>query len=160
MMATACGKMVAVATVDTEMLRKASVFSALSADQLATLAEAASVTEHPPDDLLTEEGVLGHRFHLILEGKASVVRGGEEIETLGPGEPVGEVGLLGGGPSTADVRCVEPTRCLTLRREDFWEALERQPSIALRILEVVCRRLERELRPTPQANLPPDRAQG
>ena len=148
--------MSAMTTDDPLTLPGVGVFAALAPDQLRVLSEAAAVTDHAAGDLLTEEGVLGHRFHLILEGKASVVRGGEEIETLGPGEPVGEVGLLGGGPSTADVRCVEPTRCLTLRREDFWEALERQPSIALRILEVVCRRLERELRPTPQANLPPD----
>ncbi|HZA60130.1 MAG TPA: cyclic nucleotide-binding domain-containing protein [Actinomycetota bacterium] len=138
-----------------EILRRSGVFSALSVDQLHALTDAASVTEHPAGESLTEEGALGYRFHLILEGKVVVERRGEEVATNGPGDFIGEIGLLGGGPSTATVRCVEPTRCLTLRREEFWEALEREPAIALRILEVVCRRLEQALRPTPQANLPP-----
>jgi CRP-like cAMP-binding protein len=132
------------------------VFAALSPEHLRALTDAATVTEHAPGDLLTEEGVLGHRFHLLLDGKASVIRGDEDLGVVGPGDPVGEIGLLGGGPSTATVRCVEPTTCLTLVREDFWATLEREPAIALRILEVVCRRLERGLRPTPQANLPAD----
>lgn len=142
-----------VADVDLEWLRKVTVFSVLAPEQLGRLAEAAEVTEHPEGDLLTEEGVLGHRFHLILEGGAVVDRGGTEVATIGPGDFVGEIGLLGGGPSTASVRCTAPTRCLTLRREAFWLVLEEEPAIALRILEVVCRRLEQELRPGPRANL-------
>jgi CRP/FNR family cyclic AMP-dependent transcriptional regulator len=145
--------MPAVAEVDLEGLRKVTVFSVLTPEQLGTLAEAAQVTEHGEGEYLTQEGIFGHRFHLLLEGGAVVERGGTEIARIGPGDFVGEIGLLGGGASTASVRCTVPIRCLTLRREAFWEALEQEPSIALRILEVVCRRLERELRPSPQANL-------
>jgi CRP-like cAMP-binding protein len=142
-----------VADVDLEWLRKVTVFSVLTPEQLGTLARAAEVTEHAEGDHLTQEGAHGFRFHLLLDGGAAVERAGAEIARIGPGDFVGEIGLLGGGPSTATVRCTAPTRCLTLRREAFWEALETEPSIALRILEVVCRRLERELRLGPQANL-------
>ncbi len=141
------------ADVDLDWLRKVTVFSVLAPEQLGKLVEAAEITGHDEGDLLTEEGVHGHRFHLILEGGAVVERGGTEVAALGPGDFLGEIGLLGGGPSTASVRCTEPIRCLTLRREAFWLVLEDEPSIALRILEVVCRRLERELRPDPRANL-------
>jgi CRP/FNR family transcriptional regulator, cyclic AMP receptor protein len=142
-----------VADVDLEWLRKVTVFSVLAPEQLEKLAAAAEITEHDEGAHLTEEGVHGHRFHLILEGGAVVERSGTEVAAIGPGEFVGEIGLLGGGPSTASVRCTGPTRCLTLRREAFWIVLEEEPSIALRILEVVCRRLEQELRPGPRANL-------
>lgn len=138
--------MPSVADVDLEWLRKVTVFSVLTPEQLGRLAGAASITEHAEGERLTEEGILGHRFHLILEGGAIVERGGEEVAAIGPGEFVGEIGLLGGGPSTATVRCTAPTRCLTLRREAFWQVLEEEPMIALRILEVVARRLEQELR--------------
>jgi CRP-like cAMP-binding protein len=140
----------AVAQVDLERLRKVSVFSALAPEELERLTDAAEVTEHPEGDYLTQEGVLGHRFHLILEGGAEVDRGGSEVADIGPGDFVGEIGLLGGGPSTASVRCTMPTRCLTLRRVDFWRVLEQEPSIALRILEVVARRFEKELHPGAQ----------
>lgn len=141
-------------TVDPEALRNSELFSVLSKEHLAKLSDAAQVTEHGPGEALTEEGAIGYRFYLLLEGSAEVERGGERVATIGVGDFVGEIGLLGGGRSTATVRCERPTRCLTLLREDFWAVLEAEPAIALRILEVVTRRLEQELRPDPRANLP------
>jgi CRP-like cAMP-binding protein len=139
--------------VDLDLLRRAEIFSALTPDQIRPFAEAAQETTHPVGEALTEEGSYGHRFHLLLEGSASVEREGREIDVVGPGDFIGEIGLLGGGPSTATVRCTSPVRALTLRREEFWAVLEAEPSIALRILEVVCRRLERQFRVGPHANL-------
>ena len=141
-------------SVDPETLRKSEVFSALSPEQLAKLVDAAEMTERAAGETLTEEGAIGYRFFLLLDGSAVVERGGEAVAKLGAGDFVGEIALLGGGRSTATVRCQEPTRCLTIRREEFWAVLEAEPAIALRILEVVARRLERELRPDPKANLP------
>jgi CRP-like cAMP-binding protein len=141
-------------SIDPETLRKSEVFSALSTEQLAKLVEGAEVSEHGPGETLTEEGAIGYKFHLLLDGSALVERGGETVATVGTGDFVGEIALLGGGRSTATVRCQEQTRCLTIRREEFWGVLEAEPAIALRILEVVARRLERELRPDSRANLP------
>jgi CRP/FNR family transcriptional regulator, cyclic AMP receptor protein len=140
--------------IDPEALRTSEVFSALSTEQLSRLAEVAQVTQHGTGETLTEEGAIGYRFHLLLEGSAIVERGDETVATIGAGEFVGEIALLGGGRSTATVRCQEATSCLTIRREEFWAVLQAEPAIALRILEVVARRLERELRPDSRANLP------
>jgi CRP/FNR family transcriptional regulator, cyclic AMP receptor protein len=134
------------ADIDPERLRRVTVFSTCTPGQLRRLADTATVTEHAAGDALTEEGVLGHRFHLLLGGAAEVTRGGSPVGMVASGGFVGEVGLLGGGPSTATVRCTAPTTCLTLDRQPFWEILEAEPAIALRILEVVCRRLEDEYR--------------
>jgi CRP-like cAMP-binding protein len=142
------------AAVEPEVLRKVTVFSTCTPEQLARLVQASTPTEHSPGDALTEEGVMGHRFHLILEGQAQAERGGTAVGTVGQGEFVGEIGLLGGGAATATVRCTAPTRCLELRRERFWELLEAEPAIALRILEVVCRRMVREMGTSPTSNLP------
>jgi CRP-like cAMP-binding protein len=144
----------AAVTGDLAALRRVSVFSVLTDEQLGVLAEAGQDSEHAEGETLTEEGALGHRFHLLLDGAAVVERGGAHVAEIGPGDFVGEIGLLGGGRSTATVRCTAPSRCFQLRREAFWEALERQPEIALRILEVVCRRIEQELTRTPGDNMP------
>lgn len=146
--------MPAVADPDVELLKRVTVFSVLNDEERERFATAATRTEHTPGEAITEQGVMGHRFHLIVEGGAEVVRDGTQVATLGPGEFVGELGLLGGGASTATVRCTEPTLCLTIQREEFWAVLEEEPAIALRILEVVCRRLVQELR-TDHANLGP-----
>lgn len=140
--------------IDPEALRQSEVFSVLSTEQLTKLAEGAQVTEHSSGETLTEEGAIGYRFHLLLDGSATVERGGDAVATIKTGDFVGEIALLGGGRSTATVRCDEPTTCLTIRREEFWGVLEAEPAIALRILEVVARRLEQELRPDLRANLP------
>lgn len=138
--------------VDVDRLRRVTLFSALGEDEVKRFVDAATVTEHPSGEALTEQGALGHRFHLLLEGAAEVERDGRRLGSVGPGDFVGELGLLGGGPSTATVRCTEPTTCLTLRREAFWEVLEAEPAVALRILEVVSRRLVRQLRTGATAN--------
>jgi cAMP-dependent protein kinase regulator len=131
-------------TVDPQRLKRATVFSVLADEQLDRIVEAASETEHAEGEALTEQGVLGHRFHLILDGTAEVERDGEHLADLGRGDFVGELGLLGGGPSTATVRATSRIRCLTLQREAFWKVLEDEPAIALRILEVVSRRMVQE----------------
>ena len=141
------------ATIDPTMLKGTTLFSALTEDQASRLVSAGEVTEHAQGEMLTEEGSLGHRFRLIIEGAADVERGGKKLATLGPGDFMGEVSLLGSGTAVATVRCIEPTTCLTIWREAFWQALEDEPAIALRILEVVCRRLEQEFRMGPTANL-------
>lgn len=130
---------------DLAKLRKVALFSVLSEDELARFARAGMTTEHAAGDLLADEGVVAHRFHLVLSGAAVVERARKEIARIRAGDFVGEISLLGGGHATATVRCTEPTTCFTLEREPFWEVLDEEPRIALRILEVVARRLEREL---------------
>jgi CRP-like cAMP-binding protein len=141
------------ADVDPQALRGVTVFSGLSPEELARVTGAATVSEHPTGDELTEQGAYSHRFYLILDGKVSVERDGGVVAALGPGEFIGEISLLGGGKATATVRCEEPTRCLVLRREEFWSVLEEEPAIALRILEVVCRRLAEEYGRGPHDNV-------
>lgn len=135
--------------LDPEILESVGIFSTLAPTQRARLAASGEVTDHAEADLLAVEGAIGQRFHLLLAGAAMVERDGAEVARIGAGDFVGEIGLLGGGRATATVRCSTPTRCLTLRRERFWSVLEDEPAIALRILEVVCRRLEGELQPRP-----------
>jgi CRP-like cAMP-binding protein len=141
-----------VTTTGPDILKKVTVFSTVPAEGLAKLLEASEETEHAEGDELTQEGVVGHRFHLLLEGSGVVLRGGAPIAEVHAGDFVGEIALLGGGRYTATVRCVAPTRCLTIDRERFWTLLEEEPKIALRILEVVCRRAEQLMGATPTAN--------
>ncbi|MEX2457832.1 MAG: cyclic nucleotide-binding domain-containing protein [Actinomycetota bacterium] len=140
------------ANLDPAVLKKVTVFSAVSDEGRAALLDMAEETEHPEGSELTQEGVVGHRFHLVLDGAAVVLRNGAPIAEVHAGDFVGEIALLGGGKYTATVRVTEPARCLTIEREPFWELLEAHPEIALRILEVVCRRTEQLMGATPTAN--------
>jgi CRP/FNR family transcriptional regulator, cyclic AMP receptor protein len=144
------------ADVDYELLSRATAFSTLSMEQLARLAGASEEMSFDSGAALLEEGVIGYRFFLLLEGEAVVEREGQEVGALLAGDFAGETSLLGGGRVTASIRATKPIRCLTIRREAFWSLLEDEPAIALRILEVVCRRLTAESAANARANLPGD----
>ncbi len=131
-------------SMDAAELKRVPLFAALPDEDREELVSAARVTEHTVGDTLADQGGYGHRFHLILEGSGVVRRDEIEVARVGPGDFVGEIALLGGGHATATVTCTMPTRCLTLAREPFYEVLQAHPAIALRILEVVCRRISQE----------------
>src|SRR4051794_12003200 len=89
----------AMTEIDPDALRRVTVFSTCTTEQLRRLAEAATVTDHAPGELLAEQGVIGHRFHLLLSGAADAERDGSAVGAVRAGEFVGEIGLLGGGPA-------------------------------------------------------------
>jgi hypothetical protein len=47
---------------------------------------------------LLHEGALPHEFFLIVDGTVGIVRDGERVNTLGPGDYLGEIALLDGDP--------------------------------------------------------------
>lgn len=59
----------------------------------------------------------------------------------GPGDLFGEIGVLDGQPRTADAVASEPTELFVLRRGDLLALLEREPRIAIRMIELLCPRI-------------------
>jgi CRP-like cAMP-binding protein len=49
--------------------------------------------------------------------------------------------LLDSAPRSATIRAIDETHCLMLSSWDFKSLLERMPAIAIRLLEVLSRRL-------------------
>jgi CRP-like cAMP-binding protein len=66
------------------------------------------------------------------------------ISSLKPGEFFGEIELMGGGLSIANVRAgsSEPVELLVLQRSDFMRVIEQSPITAEMIEKVVQQRLE------------------
>jgi CRP/FNR family transcriptional regulator, cyclic AMP receptor protein len=83
---------------------------------------------------------------VLVEGrvKITVVRqpGREAIVAVrGPGDLVGELAAIDGGPRSSTVTTLEPVQALVVPRTDFAALLEQHPRIALVILRTVARRL-------------------
>ncbi len=70
-----------------------------------------------------------------------MVRDGETLAELGPGEFFGELSLLDGEPRIAAVVSETPTTCLAIPSWKFETLLETQPRITIALLRVVARRL-------------------
>ncbi len=99
-----------------------------------------------PGATIVEEGRTGNGLFVVLSGEVEVVKGlaaeqPRSIATLGRGEPFGELSLLGDWPRNASVRAVSETECLGMDRWVFLAYLRRDPELAIRMLQVLAKRL-------------------
>ncbi|MDY0088004.1 MAG: cyclic nucleotide-binding domain-containing protein [Coriobacteriia bacterium] len=124
-----------------QILARVPLFARCTPDELASLTALALVNEFSAEQIIVTQNTPGTAFYVILEGHVEVVRDGESISTLGPGEFFGEMSLMDSAPRSATIRAAEPTRCMMLSSWDFRAALERHPTIAVKLLEVLTQRL-------------------
>jgi CRP/FNR family transcriptional regulator, cyclic AMP receptor protein len=124
-----------------ELLGACRLFTAVQPADLAGLAERAVEVSFPSDRVIVRQGEIGTGFFVVVDGSVRVVRDGEELAVLGPGEFFGELSVLDGKPRVAQVVSIEPTRCLALASWDFEAALMENPAIALAILRGLAERL-------------------
>lgn len=124
-----------------ELLGACRLFSGVQAEDLAAVAERAIEVEFPADRVIARQGEIGTGFFLVVEGSVRVVRDGEEVAVLGPGEFFGELSVLDGLPRVAQVIAIEPTRCLALASWDFEQAVLDSPTLALAILRGLAARV-------------------
>lgn len=133
-------------TNKTQILKRSSIFSGLSDDELAALAELAFEYSFMPDQFVFWDGDAPERFYVITEGSVKVVKHsslGKEfiIAFFGPGEMFGEVAVFENRSYPASAQAVARTRVLGISREDFLAFLTDRPQVALRIINVLGGRL-------------------
>lgn len=124
-----------------ESLRRVEGLSTLSEKELWRLAGLADLLEVPDATYLTREGEAGEDGYLIVAGSVRVLRGGDEIARLGPGDFVGEMALLDREPRTADVVTDGATRVLVFDLRAFERLLDSAPQLTRRLLTQVASRL-------------------
>jgi CRP/FNR family cyclic AMP-dependent transcriptional regulator len=124
-----------------EALSQSSLFSDLSKRHLRSIAELTSITSFREGAVILKEGASGSSFFVILEGGAKVVQNGRTIRRMASGDFFGEVSLLDPGPRTATVVADTPTVCLNLAGGDFRDVLAREPTLSLKVVRVLARRL-------------------
>jgi len=124
-----------------DLLRTVPLFTGLGERELERISTLADVVDLPADRILTTQGQLGWEMFILVDGRAGVERDGQRINEVGPGEVIGEIALLDGGPRTATVTLTEPSRLLVLARREFQALMDEFPDIRLRVLEAVAHRL-------------------
>lgn len=122
-------------------LQKVPLFAGLSLEELTLIARSVKDRVYEPGSVIVRQGDPGMGFYLIAEGRVEVTHDGHRIRELGPGEFFGEMALMEERARTATVTARERTRCLQLVRWDFRALLKEHPDLAVRLLEVVVRRL-------------------
>jgi voltage-gated potassium channel len=105
--------------MDPERLKVIPVFASLDDETLRAIATFATETSVPAGKHLLNEGDYAYEFMAIEEGEAEVVRNGERVATLGPGEFFGEIAVLEKTLRTASVIALTPMRIVTLSHWDL-----------------------------------------
>ena len=88
----------------------------------------------------------GAQLYVVVSGMVKIVMpsldGKDLVLTiLSPGESFGEMALFDDAPRSASAEAMEDTVTLTMGRPDFLGLIERYPALALRVIELLTRRL-------------------
>jgi CRP-like cAMP-binding protein len=105
--------------MDTDRLKTIPLFASLSDKALETVTVFASETSVSAGKRLVHEGDYSYDLIVIETGTADVIKGGEVIGSLGPGDVFGEIGMLSGSKRTADVVATSSMRLITLSKWDL-----------------------------------------
>lgn len=70
------------------------------------------------------------KAYLIVDGEVSVRRGREEVATLGPGDVIGEMAIVGHKLRNASVVSLTPLEVIHFTKESLQELLEEVPAFA------------------------------
>lgn len=124
-----------------EMLAGVSLFESLTRRQLQSVAALADELVVDEGAVIAEQGTEGDQFFMVVSGGLTVRRNGRKVAACGPGDGVGEMSLLDGGPRTATVTADERTVLLALDRMTFRGLLLDAPDVSVALLETLSQRL-------------------
>ena len=98
------------------------LFAGFSLDALAEAVRAGTAVTYEPGDVCIRRGEAGEVFGVVISGRLEASRGHDtpQRQRLGmiePGECFGEMSLLTGNPSSADVVAVERSRAVVFLQE-------------------------------------------
>jgi len=102
---------------------------------------------------LFEQGQPASAAYVIVAGHVEVRREGRVIAELGPGQVVGELGLLLRRAHSATVTATTPIEVVALSQAALKEAVEEVPGLAWHLLQAVAERLSAA--PGQEQELPP-----
>jgi CRP/FNR family cyclic AMP-dependent transcriptional regulator len=126
--------------VDVERLRELVLFGELDHHDLAQLARWVREVEFPAGHVLFEQGAMPSDLFILEEGSVRVIRDGEQVATLGPGDVVGEMALLKLERRWASVAAIGHLRAVALGADDLASMSEEMPELADRLREIMLRR--------------------
>jgi len=123
--------------LDPSRLKSIPLFQDVSDEDLRGIATFADEVSFEEGKHLVDEGDFSYQFMAIEEGQAEVLRGGEHVADLGPGDFFGEMGLLERERRSATVISKSPMRLITLTGWDLKRMEKAMPQAVEQIRAVM-----------------------
>lgn len=84
---------------------------------------------------------MGFEMYVVLEGEVDLMIGEHVVETLGPGEPFGEMALIDQAPRVATAVARTACKLAVIPQKRFLFLVQTRPEFALQIMKVMADRL-------------------
>lgn len=107
-------------------LRSVPLLQTLHDSELFRVCDALQPAEYQPDQVIVQQGQIGHEFYIIEEGTAVISMhqaDGDaaeiEVARISTGDYFGELALIHDAPRAATVKALTPVKCVVLSKADF-----------------------------------------
>jgi CRP/FNR family transcriptional regulator, cyclic AMP receptor protein len=115
--------------MDEQRIKNVPLFQGLGKAERRRIAQAADEVDVREGAQLLHEGDFAHEFMVIEEGRADVVRGGERVAELGPGDFLGEIAALTHGQRNATVVATTPITMIVMTDRDLRAIAREMPAV-------------------------------
>ena len=129
--------------MDPKHLEHIELFAQLTADQRKEIARQSDEIDVEAGSRIITEGRFGYEFFVLKDGSAEVVRGGEHLADLGPGDFFGEIAIMEHDRRTASVVATTPVTAIVMLARDFETMAGVMPHVAEKIHEAIRARMQR-----------------
>jgi CRP/FNR family cyclic AMP-dependent transcriptional regulator len=128
------------------MIGEVPIFGLLDEEEREALAQMMDCRDVKQGETLFHYGDAGGQIFILRHGRVELFVESTEGQKITlsenePGDVIGEISFLDGGPRTATALAKEDTQLLTMHRDRLMEFIDKHPHAALDLLTVVGRRL-------------------
>jgi hypothetical protein len=126
-----------------EQLAASEVYGALPAELILKLTHLLYRLHLPAGETLIWQGSMNDDVFMLVEGQLEVLVGSDErcINTISPGETVGDIAFVTGEPRSATLRATHDAECLVLRSASLKLLAYEHPALMMRMARVLAKRL-------------------
>jgi CRP-like cAMP-binding protein len=123
--------------MDERKVSEIPLFAGLSRGERRQIAASADEVEVEEGRQLVREGEFAYEFFVIETGSAEVLRDDDHVADLGPGDFLGEMGIVGQTRRNASVVARSAMSLIVMTEQDFRGMARSMPAVADRIAAAV-----------------------
>ena len=133
-----------------QLLARAPLFRGIDSSRLDNLVPATRVESFGAQKNLFRKGDRGRQLYVVARGRLKALTTSDEGDEvvfgiMGPGEVIGEIGILGDTERTLTVRTLEPCDLLVLDGRDFLSLVRTEPDLCLELLQLLGKRIRDQI---------------
>ena len=131
---------------DYEMLKRLTVFSGLSVEDLEKITEISIERRYKKNMMVFMEGEPGDAFYYVKSGKVKIYRSYEDgrehiVHILGEGDVFGEATLFSGIAYPASASVYEDSVIGVIKNSDLEKLISQSPGLSLKIIKLLASKL-------------------